>query len=295
MTWLTHLTVLYTHTCRSYLVNAIVNAADQLEQHVPVMPLPVLAWVVIQTASSNAQLYWIPILFAFQVSGLPTNQAFLKRLAAHPAFVAAEVDTSFIQKHHASLVDCPPLPRHVTALIAIADHLLQIQQVSAEWPCRSCDQMPGCCKGEGAVQYGALSIPCACLFIFLPSCLSVCLSVHPSVRLHVYLSLSVCLSVALHVCLSTYTFVCPCNHLQPSNSCWLQAQMVASPLQGAWGILDSKRFNHALTKSGLLDYPASQSQIAYSLTLNSLQTFTVHVGTLSRTSHTKLCFVHWPQ
>ena len=64
-----------------------------------------------------------------QVSGLPTNQAFLKRLCVHPAFIAAELDTSFIQKHHASLVDSKPLPQHVVALAAVADHLLQIQQV----------------------------------------------------------------------------------------------------------------------------------------------------------------------
>lgn len=66
-----------------------------------------------------------------QVSGLPTNQEFLKRLAVHPAFIAAELDTSFIQKHHASLVDAQPLPQHVVALAAVADHLLQVQQVSA--------------------------------------------------------------------------------------------------------------------------------------------------------------------
>lgn len=64
-----------------------------------------------------------------QVSGLPTNQAFLKRLASHPAFIAAELDTSFIQKHHASLLSPEPVPSHVVALAAIADHLLQVQEV----------------------------------------------------------------------------------------------------------------------------------------------------------------------
>ncbi len=64
-----------------------------------------------------------------QVSGLPTNQEFLKRLATHPAFIAAELDTSFIQKHHASLMDTQPVAQHVLALAAVADHLLQVQEV----------------------------------------------------------------------------------------------------------------------------------------------------------------------
>lgn len=68
-------------------------------------------------------------LTTLQVNGLPTNQAFLKRLAVHPAFQAAELDTSFIQKHHASLVDTEAPPPHATALAAVADHLLQVQQV----------------------------------------------------------------------------------------------------------------------------------------------------------------------
>ncbi|DBA73445.1 TPA: hypothetical protein ACH3X1_011478 [Trebouxia sp. C0004] len=63
-----------------------------------------------------------------QVSGLPTNQEFLKRLATHPAFIAAELDTSFIQKHHARLVDAQPVEQHVLALAAVADHLLQVQE-----------------------------------------------------------------------------------------------------------------------------------------------------------------------
>lgn len=64
-----------------------------------------------------------------QVNGLPTNQAFLKRLTEHPSFQAAELDTSFIQKHHASLTDTEAPAKHVVALAAVADHLVQVQQV----------------------------------------------------------------------------------------------------------------------------------------------------------------------
>lgn len=60
-----------------------------------------------------------------QVSGLPTNIAFLQRLAAHPAFAAAELDTGFIARHLESLTQRmdPPLP--IIALAAVTDHLLQ--------------------------------------------------------------------------------------------------------------------------------------------------------------------------
>ncbi|DBB18792.1 TPA: hypothetical protein ACH3X3_000393 [Trebouxia sp. C0006] len=119
-----------------------------------------------------------------QVSGLPTNQEFLKRLATHPAFIAAELDTSFIQKHHASLVDAQPVAQHVLALAAVADHLLQVQEV----------------------------------------------------------------------------------------------QKLGTSLPGAWSILDSKRINHALTKPGSLDHPASQTHLAFDLTVHGLQSFTVQAA-----------------
>lgn len=80
------------------------------------------AWLVFLDTAGNC-------LTEVQVNGLPTNQAFLKRLAVHPAFQAAELDTSFIQKHHASLTDTEAPPQHVTALAAVADHLLQVHQV----------------------------------------------------------------------------------------------------------------------------------------------------------------------
>lgn len=121
-------------------------------------------------------------LSELQVSGLPTNQAFLKRLASHPAFIAAELDTSFIQKHHSSLVDTPPLPPHVVALAAVADHLLQVQGAAA------------------------------------------------------------------------------------------------AARQGAWSILDGKRINHALTKPGLLHYPASHTHIAFSLIIHGSDAFVVKAG-----------------
>ena len=77
-----------------------------------------------------------------QVNGLPTNQAFLKRLTVHPAFQAAELDTSFIQKHHASLTEtaAPPfLP--LASAPAWGSALLIIPPVQLP----SCSTCPACC------------------------------------------------------------------------------------------------------------------------------------------------------
>ena len=102
---------------------------DQADLHKLLLATPSLTRIHPPRAFSLQPAYQAK-LCALQVSGLPTNQAFLKRLAAHPAFIAAELDTSFIQKHHASLVDSPPLHDHVIALAAVADHMLQVQEVS---------------------------------------------------------------------------------------------------------------------------------------------------------------------
>ena len=70
---------------------------------------------------------------ACQVSGLPTNIPFLRRLAAHPAFAAAELDTSFIGQHLDALTQRAPPPAPVAALAAVTDHLLQVRVRCPGW------------------------------------------------------------------------------------------------------------------------------------------------------------------
>lgn len=155
---------------------------------------PMIAKVIARGADRNTALARLhTALSDLQVSGLPTNQEFLKRLATHPAFIAAELDTSFIQKHHASLVDAQPVAQHVLALAAVADHLLQV----------------------------------------------------------------------------------------------LEVQKVGTSLPGAWSILDSKRINHALTKPGSLEHPASQTHLAFDLTVHGLHSFTVQAGGAEAVSVTR--------
>ncbi|EIE19193.1 biotin carboxylase [Coccomyxa subellipsoidea C-169] len=76
-----------------------------------------------QTALDNLHT----ALSELQVSGLPTNVTFLKRLASHPAFAAVELDTSFIAKHLNSLTAAAQPPAKVVALAALARHMLQVQ------------------------------------------------------------------------------------------------------------------------------------------------------------------------
>lgn len=69
-----------------------------------------------------------------QVNGLPTNRDFLRRIARHPSFVSADLDTSFIEKHKDSLLAPQAVPLGVAALAAVANHLLDVQQVDVG-PC----------------------------------------------------------------------------------------------------------------------------------------------------------------
>jgi 3-methylcrotonyl-CoA carboxylase alpha subunit len=71
-----------------------------------------------------------------RLGGLMTNLAFLRRLVAHPAMVAGELDTGFIARHAAALI---PPPREVpaTALAAFAavfmERSRQIRDVASPW------------------------------------------------------------------------------------------------------------------------------------------------------------------
>ncbi|KAF5840165.1 hypothetical protein DUNSADRAFT_17512 [Dunaliella salina] len=60
-----------------------------------------------------------------QVAGLPTNLQFLQRLCAHPAFVAADLDTGFLARHLPDLLTPQPIPMGVAALAGVARHLMQ--------------------------------------------------------------------------------------------------------------------------------------------------------------------------
>ncbi|HUN52099.1 MAG TPA: acetyl/propionyl/methylcrotonyl-CoA carboxylase subunit alpha [Candidatus Sulfotelmatobacter sp.] len=74
-----------------------------------------------------------------QVAGCVTNLGFLARVAVHPAFAAAELDTGFIERHRAALVPAAePLADRALALAATAV-LLQRQAGAAAAAAASAD------------------------------------------------------------------------------------------------------------------------------------------------------------
>lgn len=85
------------------------------------------------------------------MGGLSTNQAFLRRLAAHPAFAAAELDTAFIARHGAELTAVPDLAPEAAALALLAAHTLRVHAVRLRWDClSSCEKgRLRCCGRTG--------------------------------------------------------------------------------------------------------------------------------------------------
>jgi acetyl/propionyl-CoA carboxylase alpha subunit len=82
---------------------------------------------------------WLDRASSLQVSGLSTNVAFLRALCQHPAFQAAELDTSFIAKHMDTLMAPAQPDASVLALAAVAWHLIAVRVghccISGRRPC----------------------------------------------------------------------------------------------------------------------------------------------------------------
>ncbi|MFK3773708.1 acetyl-CoA carboxylase biotin carboxylase subunit [Pseudomonas sp. NPDC089406] len=90
----------------------------------------------------QARLRLLAMLDEFAIGGLKTNIAFLRRILAHPAFAAAELDTGFIPRHQQVLLPAvEPLP--ATFWEAAAEAWLQSEPArlraddpSSPWPVR---------------------------------------------------------------------------------------------------------------------------------------------------------------
>lgn len=75
---------------------------------------PMIAKLIARGPDRNAALAKLrAALEEYEVVGPSTNIEFLKRLAAHPAFIAGEVETGFIDKHRESLFAHEPTPPEV--------------------------------------------------------------------------------------------------------------------------------------------------------------------------------------
>ncbi len=82
---------------------------------------PMIAKVIAHAPTREQALArLVAALDATEVEGVTTNRGFLARLAAHPAFVAGEVDTGFIGRHEAELFEATPPSPAVVAAAALA-------------------------------------------------------------------------------------------------------------------------------------------------------------------------------
>ncbi|MCH8551530.1 MAG: acetyl/propionyl/methylcrotonyl-CoA carboxylase subunit alpha [Natronospirillum sp.] len=104
---------------------------------------PMIAKLVVHGRTRTEALRLMTRALAdYRIDGVVTNIPFLRRLAGHPAFGAAELDTGFIERHHEALLAPAPLDVNDMSALAAALHvelLRRKQAVSADpW-----DQLAG--------------------------------------------------------------------------------------------------------------------------------------------------------
>jgi 3-methylcrotonyl-CoA carboxylase alpha subunit len=95
-------------------VDAGLTTGDEVSVHYD----PMIAKLIAHGATREEAIdRLVAALDRVEVEGLATNRAFLARLAAHPAFRAADLDTGFIPRHEAALfAPAEPTPERVAAI-----------------------------------------------------------------------------------------------------------------------------------------------------------------------------------
>ncbi len=117
-------------------VDTGVREGDEVSMHYDPMIAKLIVW---DEDRDRALARMRRALADYQVVGLTTNLRFLGRLAAHPAFIAGDVDTGFIARHADALLSPQgQAPDTVLALAALGE-LLKIRHASAERARRSHD------------------------------------------------------------------------------------------------------------------------------------------------------------
>lgn len=82
-------------------VDSGVSEGDQVSPFYDPMLGKLIAW---GEDREQARLRLLAMLDEFAIGGVKTNIAFLRRILAHPAFAAAELDTGFIPRHQGALL-----------------------------------------------------------------------------------------------------------------------------------------------------------------------------------------------
>jgi len=104
-------------------VDSGVSEGDSVSPYYDPMLGKLIAW---GENREQARLRLLAMLDEFAIGGLKTNIGFLRRILAHPAFAAAELDTGFIPRHQAQLLP-PPSELPAAFWQAAAEAWLQSQ------------------------------------------------------------------------------------------------------------------------------------------------------------------------
>jgi 3-methylcrotonyl-CoA carboxylase alpha subunit len=123
-----------------------VRAGDAISVHYD----PMIAKLIVHGPDRDAAVRLLrQALSEYEVAGVQTNLALLRRIAAHPAFAAAELDTGFIARHEAALLP-PAEPAPPAALAAAAAHLAGRPAAAAAADPHSPWSAPGAWRMNGA-------------------------------------------------------------------------------------------------------------------------------------------------
>lgn len=96
----------------------------------------------------------------YEVVGLPTNIAFLRKCVAHPEFAAGGVDTSFLSQHLDAVKPVPqPAPGRVVAQVALT-RFLKAKAAAQEAAAYSEDHSSPWGAGDASRPTGAMKVAC---------------------------------------------------------------------------------------------------------------------------------------
>jgi 3-methylcrotonyl-CoA carboxylase alpha subunit len=105
-------------TAAELRVDSGVREGDAVSVHYDAMIAKVVAWGEDRAAALRRLA---AALGDYRIAGLVTNRDFLGRVLRHPAFMAGDFDTGFIERHRAELIPPPaPAPRRALAAASLA-------------------------------------------------------------------------------------------------------------------------------------------------------------------------------
>ena len=104
-------------------IDSGVSEGDEVSPFYDPMLGKLIAW---GEDREQARLRLLAMLDEFVIGGLKTNLSFLRRIIAHPAFAAAELDTDFIPRYQEHLLPPPQVFLLGSVLCGLAQNMTQL-------------------------------------------------------------------------------------------------------------------------------------------------------------------------